>query len=100
MFAYTADGFRRIAVVPTISPATETDLDDVLPLFAGYQRFYTGTQQDDEKNRAFLTRFVTGDAGHLLIARDDETSEALGFANLYRSFISTCSSASVDENVQ
>ena len=89
MFAYAADGFRRIASVPTISPATEADLDDVLPLFAGYQRFYTGTQQDDGKNRAFLTRFVIGDAGRLLIARDDETNEALGFANLYWTFSST-----------
>jgi GNAT superfamily N-acetyltransferase len=34
-----------------ISPATEADLDDALALFAGYQTFYTGTAQDDERNR-------------------------------------------------
>ena len=56
-----------------IRRATEDDLDDVLPLFAGYQRFYTGEQQPDEKNRAFLRRFVGDEAGRLLIARDEET---------------------------
>ena len=75
--------------MPTIATATEHDLDDVLPLFAAYQTFYTGSAQDDEKNRAFLTRFVSGDAGRLLIARDDDTNEALGFANLYWTFSST-----------
>ena len=89
MFAYGADGFRRIGGVPIISPATEDDLDEVLPLFAGYQRFYTGTAQPDEKNRAFLTRFVSGDAGKLLVARDDDTDAVLGFANLYWTFSST-----------
>lgn len=75
--------------MPTISPATDADLDDVLPLFAGYQAFYTGTAQDDEKNRAFLSRFVSGEAGRLLVARDDDSDEVLGFANLYWTFSST-----------
>jgi len=75
--------------MPVISTATDADLDDVLPLFAGYQRFYTGEAQDDEKNRAFLSRFVAQEAGRLLVARDDESREALGFANLYWTFSST-----------
>ena len=74
---------------PTISTATGADLDDVLPLFAAYQTFYTGTAQPDEKNRAFLKRFVDGEAGRLLIARDAEDGTALGFANLYWTFSST-----------
>jgi GNAT superfamily N-acetyltransferase len=74
--------------MPAIAPATEADLDDVLPLFAGYQRFYTGRAQPDDKNRAFLTRFVTGEAGRLLVARDEEGA-AVGFANLYWTFTST-----------
>ena len=89
MFAYGSDGFRRIRRVPTIATASEDDLDDVLPLFAGYQRFYTGTAQDDAKNRTFLRRFVSGDAGRLLVARDDDSGTALGFANLYWTFSST-----------
>ena len=72
-----------------IQPATEDDLDDVLPLFAGYQVFYRGEQQPDDKNRAFLRRFVTGEAGRLLLARDGETGEALGLANLYWTWSST-----------
>lgn len=75
--------------MPKIQPATEDDLDDVLPLFAGYQVFYTDQQQPDEKNRAFLTQFVRGDAGRLLVARDDDTGEALGFANIYWTYSST-----------
>ncbi len=72
----------------TIAVASESDLDDVLPLFAGYQVFYTGRSQDDAKNRAFLGRFVSGDAGELLVARDDDGA-AVGFANLYWTFSST-----------
>src|SRR4051812_39984652 len=64
MFAYAADGIHRIPAVPTIVPATAADLDDVLPLFAGYQTFYAGVAQDDAKNRAFLMRFAgAGGAG-------------------------------------
>jgi GNAT superfamily N-acetyltransferase len=74
--------------VPIVSPATESDLDEVLPLFAGYQVFYTGSSQEDAKNRAFLRRFVSGDAGRLLVARDEDGA-AVGFANLYWTFSST-----------
>jgi GNAT superfamily N-acetyltransferase len=73
-----------------IAPATHDDLDDVLPLFAGYQRFYTGDAQGDDRNRAFLSRFVApSDDGLLLLARDEEDRRALGFANLYWTFSST-----------
>ena len=72
-----------------IAPATEDDLPHVVPLFAGYQRFYTGDAQPAERNRAFLSRFVGGeDAGLLLVARDEQTGGALGFANLYWTFSS------------
>lgn len=71
-----------------IAPATPADLDDALPLFAGYQRFYAGSAQPDEHNRAFLTRFLPPhDDGMLLVARDD-AGRAVGFANLYWTFTS------------
>jgi GNAT superfamily N-acetyltransferase len=70
-----------------IRPATEQDIDEVLPLFGGYQRFYTGEIQTDDRNRAFLRRFL-GEAGQLLVARDDNGA-AVGFANLYWTFSST-----------
>ena len=66
-----------------IRTATEGDLDDVLPLFAGYQTFYAGRAPPDDKNRAFLTPFVTGEAGRLLVAGDGDGGAPLGFANLY-----------------
>ena len=69
--------------MPTIATATPDDLDELLPLFAGYQRFYTGDAQDDEKNRAYLRRLIEGAIGRILIAHDDETGAAIGFANLF-----------------
>src|SRR5688572_4010107 len=71
-----------------VAPATDADLDEVLPLFAGYQRFYAGTDQGAERNRAFLARFVApSDDGLLLVARDD-AGDAAGFATLYWTFSS------------
>lgn len=73
-----------------IRPAAHDDLADALPLFAAYQRFYTGEAQPDERNRAFLARFLPGgDAGLLLLAREAESREPLGLANLYWTFSST-----------
>ena len=74
---------------PTIAPATSDDLDDAVALFAGYQRFYAGEAQDDARNRAFLTRFLApSEDGLLLLARDADSGEALGLANLYWTFSS------------
>ena len=71
-----------------VAPAAEADLDEVLPLFAAYQRFYAGADRGDEANRAFLARFLhPSDDGLLLIARDD-TGRAVGFATLYWTFSS------------
>jgi GNAT superfamily N-acetyltransferase len=65
-----------------VSPATDADLDALLPLFAGYQRFYENDAPDDERNRAFFARFVDpSDLGLLLIARDGDAT--VGFATLY-----------------
>ena len=80
----------------TIAPATDADLDDVLPLFAGYQRFYTGTASGTDQSRAFLRRFL-GEAGRLLVARDD-AGRAVGFANLYWTFSSTTAEEHVHLN--
>ena len=65
-----------------VSPATHDDLDALLPLFAGYQRFYGNEHPDDARNRAFFGQFVApSDAGLLLKATD--AGEVVGFANLY-----------------
>jgi ribosomal protein S18 acetylase RimI-like enzyme len=65
-----------------VSPATEDDLDAVVPLFGGYQRFYGQPSPDDARNRAFLSRFLhPSDHGLLLVAKD--AGVVVGFANLY-----------------
>ena len=58
----------------------ETRLLAVLPLIAGYQRFYGGAPNND-RNFAFFSRFLApSDAGELIAAfRDDD---AVGFACL------------------
>ena len=71
----------------TVSPAAHADLDAMLALFAGYQRFYANDEPDDERNRAFFGQFVApSDAGLLLKATDGE--QVVGFANLYWTFSS------------
>lgn len=80
-----------------IHAATPDKLDDVLPLFAGYQTFYAGAPQDDARNRAFLERFAGGGAGRLLVARNAR-GNAVGFANLYFTFESVAAREHVHLN--
>jgi|SRR5689334_14222832 len=65
----------------------EAQLDALLPLIAAYQRFYEVEDVDDERNRAFFSRFVApSDDGMLIGAwRGDEL---LGYACLYWTFTS------------
>ena len=71
-----------------IAPATQDDVERVLPLFAAYQRFYADAAQPDEQNREFLGRFVApSEAGTLLVATAED-GEAVGFANVYWTFSS------------
>jgi GNAT superfamily N-acetyltransferase len=73
-----------------VKPALGEDLAGLLPLFAGYQRFYDA-EPDDARNRAFFARFVEpSDDGLLLVARDGEEPDAepLGFATVYWTFSS------------
>jgi GNAT superfamily N-acetyltransferase len=65
----------------------EADYDRVLPLIAGYQRFYLA-EPNEKRNRAFFRRFLApSDDGLLLGAWKD--SELVGFATLYWTFSST-----------
>jgi len=74
----------------TVSPVPPEGVDELLPLIAGYQRFY-GAEPDDERNRAFFARFAApGDGpGLLLAARDGATGELHGHACLYWTHSST-----------
>ena len=71
----------------TVSPALDEDLLALLPLFAGYQRFYEA-EPDDARNRAFFSRFVAPSAEGVLLAARDDGGEPLAFATVYWTFSS------------
>jgi GNAT superfamily N-acetyltransferase len=76
-----------------VRPIQSTELEEVLPLVAGYQRFY-GAEPDAERNRRFFSRFVSpSDEGMLLGAWVE--GRLAGFATLYWSFSSTKAADSV-----
>jgi GNAT superfamily N-acetyltransferase len=72
---------------PRVEPLEEAQLEQLLPLIAAYQRFYEVEDVDDERNRAFFSRFIApSDVGLLLGAW--RASELLGYACLYWHFTS------------
>ena len=76
-----------------VRPVRETELDQVLPLIAGYQTFY-GAKPDPERNRTFFSRFLhPSEEGVLLGAWVDGI--LVGFATLYWFFSSTKAAESV-----
>jgi GNAT superfamily N-acetyltransferase len=76
-----------------VRPVAPHELDEVLPLVAGYQRFY-GAEPDVERNRRFFSRFLQpSDDGLLLGAWVD--GALVGFATLYWFFSSTKAAESV-----
>jgi GNAT superfamily N-acetyltransferase len=70
-----------------IEPISASQFEALLPLIAAYQRFYEVAEIDDERNRAFFSRFVApSDDGMLLGAwRGDRL---VGYACLYWHFSS------------
>jgi len=70
-----------------VEPVAESQFELLLPLIAAYQRFYEVEGVDDERNRAFFTRFLApSEDGLLLGAWRGE--ELLGYACLYWHFSS------------
>jgi GNAT superfamily N-acetyltransferase len=70
-----------------IKPIAARQMDVLLPLIAAYQRFYEVEEIDDERNRAFFSRFLSPSEDGMLLGawRGDEL---LGYACLYWSFTS------------
>ncbi len=70
-----------------VEPVSAAQLGGLLPLIAAYQRFYEVADVNDERNRAFFSRFLapSGD-GMLLGAWKGE--DLLGYACLYWHFTS------------
>jgi GNAT superfamily N-acetyltransferase len=64
-----------------VRPLRREELEQLLPLAAGYQRFYE-SRPDDDRNRAFFARFIhPSDEGLLLGAWSG--GRLVGFATLY-----------------
>jgi GNAT superfamily N-acetyltransferase len=69
-----------------VEPLAEVAYERVLPLIAGYQRFY-GAEPDEDRNRAFFRRFLApSQDGVLLGAWDGD--RLVGFACVYWTFSS------------
>ena len=72
---------------PRVEPISAEQLEPLLPLIAAYQRFYEAKEIDEERNRAFFSRFLApSEDGMLLGAR--RGGDLLGYACLYWSFTS------------
>ena len=71
-----------------VRPLTADELDQALPLIAGYQRFYGVESPDDDRNRSFFRRFIAPSEDGLLLGAWEGT-ELAGFATLYWTFSST-----------
>ena len=70
-----------------IAPVAASEMDELLPLIAAYQRFYEAETIDDERNRAFFSRFLApSEVGMLVGARED--GRLVGYACLYWHFSS------------
>jgi GNAT superfamily N-acetyltransferase len=70
-----------------VEPIAERQLAALLPMIAAYQRFYAVEEIDEERNRAFFSRFLApSDDGTLLGAWRGE--ELVGYACLYWHFTS------------
>ncbi len=81
------DTVRAVAEQLGIESISADQMETLLPMIAAYQRFYRVTEVDDDRNRAFFSRFVDpSDDGLLLGAwRGDEL---VGYACLYWHFSS------------
>jgi GNAT superfamily N-acetyltransferase len=76
-----------VAAEAEIAPISSTELEELLPLIAAYQRFYEVAEIDEERNRGFFRRFLApSEDGLLLGARRD--GRLVGYACLYWHFSS------------
>jgi GNAT superfamily N-acetyltransferase len=70
-----------------VEAISRPQLDALLPMIAAYQRFYEVDSIDEERNRAFFSRFLApSDEGMLLGAWRSE--DLVGYACLYWHFTS------------
>jgi GNAT superfamily N-acetyltransferase len=76
-----------------VRPIETGEVEELLPLIAGYQTFYSA-EPDPERNRLFFSRFVHPSPEGLLLGAWVE-GRLVGFATLYWFFSSTRAAESV-----
>jgi GNAT superfamily N-acetyltransferase len=74
-------------VDPEIRPLRHEELEEALPLIAGYQRFYE-SEPNEERNRRFFSRFIAPNHEGLLLGAWLD-GRLVGFATLYWTHSST-----------
>ncbi|HEX6667128.1 MAG TPA: GNAT family N-acetyltransferase [Solirubrobacterales bacterium] len=77
-----------------VAPLTPENFEQVVPLIAGYQRFYEVEEIDDERNRTFFHRFLAPSEDGMLLGAWDG-GELVGYACLYWHFSSTAAAETV-----
>jgi len=82
-----------------VRPARADELEALLPLIAGYQRFYGVESPDDERNASFFGRFVAPGERGLLLGAFAEGGEPVGFACVYWTFssVGACEAALMND---
>jgi GNAT superfamily N-acetyltransferase len=70
-----------------VEPITASQMDDLLPLIAAYQRFYGIEDIDDRRNRVFFSRFIAPSEDGMLLGAWRE-GRLVGYACLYWHFSS------------
>lgn len=76
-----------MAIEVRIEPISPQQIDSLLPLIAAYQRFYAVEDVDDERNRAFFSRFIAPSEDGMLLGAW-RGAELVGYACLYWHFTS------------
>lgn len=70
-----------------VEPVTRQQLGELLPMIAAYQHFYEVENVDEERNRAFFSRFLAPSEDGMLLGAWDG-AELVGYACLYWHFTS------------
>jgi len=70
-----------------IEPVSARQMETLLPMIAAYQRFYEVEEVEDERNRAFFSRFLAPSEDGMLLGAW-RGGELVGYACLYWHFTS------------
>lgn len=81
------DTVAAMPVALQVEPISPQQLETLLPMIAAYQSFYEVGEIDEERNRAFFSRFLAPSEDGVLLGAW-QTDELVGYACLYWHFTS------------